>query len=333
MGAVLRGTAARARRDLARNRARASGLGAGCREPVDLLPEPVHPAPARLRARGQQHRIRLLPRATGDPGHARVRRVLRDHAHASRRDRPHPGDQSGDGGARPVDRDRRGEGAPDPDRDRRGRVPPARRRIPARRARPLRPAGLGVRPGLVPEGRHRVGRRARAQADQGPGRAACGRGARRRAGAGAPRAAHGPGARLCPGGPGASRDPVPSRAPSRRRRRGPGLSRDRRLPRRVARRGRPASGARVDGDARPARDDEGRAGRRPRAPRRERLDGRAGGRRRARRLDAARRRGERQATLEPVLAAGRAVAEDNSYDALRPRWRALLDGFVSLRDG
>ena len=36
------------------------------------------------------------------------------------------------------------------------------------------------------------------------------------------------------------------------------------------------------------------------------------------------------AELEPVLAAGRATAEANSYDALRPRWRALLDGFVSL---
>ena len=36
--------------------------------------------------------------------------------------------------------------------------------------------------------------------------------------------------------------------------------------------------------------------------------------------------------LEPVLAAGRATAEDNSYDALRPRWRALLDGFVALPD-
>ena len=34
--------------------------------------------------------------------------------------------------------------------------------------------------------------------------------------------------------------------------------------------------------------------------------------------------------LEPVLAAGRATAEDNSYDALRPRWRVLLDGFVAL---
>ena len=111
-----------------------------------------------------------------------------------------------------------------------------------------------------------------------------------------------------------------------------GLSRDRRLPRRVARRGRPAGGARVDGDARPARDDEGRAGGRPRAPRRERLDGRARGRRRARRVDAARRRRRARGELEPVLAAGRATAEDNSYDALRPRWRALLDGFVALPD-
>jgi glycosyltransferase involved in cell wall biosynthesis len=38
------------------------------------------------------------------------------------------------------------------------------------------------------------------------------------------------------------------------------------------------------------------------------------------------------AELEPVLAAGRATAEDNSYDALRPRWRALLDGFVTMPD-
>jgi glycosyltransferase involved in cell wall biosynthesis len=38
------------------------------------------------------------------------------------------------------------------------------------------------------------------------------------------------------------------------------------------------------------------------------------------------------AELEPVLAAGRATAEDNSYDALRPRWRALLDGFVTRPD-
>jgi glycosyltransferase involved in cell wall biosynthesis len=34
--------------------------------------------------------------------------------------------------------------------------------------------------------------------------------------------------------------------------------------------------------------------------------------------------------LEPVLAAGRASAEGCSYEALRPRWRELLDGFVAL---
>ena len=34
--------------------------------------------------------------------------------------------------------------------------------------------------------------------------------------------------------------------------------------------------------------------------------------------------------LEPILAAGRALAERCSYDALRPRWRGLLEGFVAL---
>ena len=34
--------------------------------------------------------------------------------------------------------------------------------------------------------------------------------------------------------------------------------------------------------------------------------------------------------LETVLDAGRTLAEQCSYDALRPRWRALLDGFVAL---
>jgi glycosyltransferase involved in cell wall biosynthesis len=34
--------------------------------------------------------------------------------------------------------------------------------------------------------------------------------------------------------------------------------------------------------------------------------------------------------LDPVLEAGRAMAEETSYDALRPRWRALLEGFVAL---
>jgi glycosyltransferase involved in cell wall biosynthesis len=36
--------------------------------------------------------------------------------------------------------------------------------------------------------------------------------------------------------------------------------------------------------------------------------------------------------LDRVLDAGRATAEANSYPALRPRWRALLDGFVAMRD-
>jgi glycosyltransferase involved in cell wall biosynthesis len=34
--------------------------------------------------------------------------------------------------------------------------------------------------------------------------------------------------------------------------------------------------------------------------------------------------------LEAVLRRGHATAEQNSYDALAPRWRALLDGFVEL---
>jgi glycosyltransferase involved in cell wall biosynthesis len=36
--------------------------------------------------------------------------------------------------------------------------------------------------------------------------------------------------------------------------------------------------------------------------------------------------------LDRVLAAGRETAEANSYPALRPRWRALLDGFVAMDD-
>lgn len=35
-------------------------------------------------------------------------------------------------------------------------------------------------------------------------------------------------------------------------------------------------------------------------------------------------------SLDPVLGAGRATALENSYEALRPRWRALLDGFVAI---
>ena len=40
--------------------------------------------------------------------------------------------------------------------------------------------------------------------------------------------------------------------------------------------------------------------------------------------------GAPRSDLERVLDAGRATAENNSYAALRPRWRALLDGFVAL---
>jgi len=36
--------------------------------------------------------------------------------------------------------------------------------------------------------------------------------------------------------------------------------------------------------------------------------------------------------LERIRLAGRATAEENSYPALRPRWRALLDGFVAMGD-
>jgi hypothetical protein len=34
--------------------------------------------------------------------------------------------------------------------------------------------------------------------------------------------------------------------------------------------------------------------------------------------------------LDSVLDAGRRVAEENAYVALRPRWRDLLKGFVAL---
>jgi glycosyltransferase involved in cell wall biosynthesis len=42
--------------------------------------------------------------------------------------------------------------------------------------------------------------------------------------------------------------------------------------------------------------------------------------------------GAGEGRLGPVLDAAAAVARDNSYDALRPRWRALLEGFVTLPD-
>ena len=159
VGALVRGAAPGPHRRRARRRPGATEVGTRRREPVDLPPEPVHAAAARLRAVGEQPRPGVLPRASGDAGHARVRRLLRDDARTSRRDRPHPGDKRGDGGARGVDRDRAGEGAPHPDRHRRRRVPPAGRRRAARSARPARSADLRLRRRLVPEGRDQVGAR------------------------------------------------------------------------------------------------------------------------------------------------------------------------------
>ena len=53
----------------------------------------------------------------------------------------------------------------------------------------------------------------------------------------------------------------------------------------------------------------------------------------ARRLDRARRRCRRAEELDACGDAGRSTAEANSYPSLRPRWRALLDGFVALARG
>jgi len=39
-----------------------------------------------------------------------------------------------------------------------------------------------------------------------------------------------------------------------------------------------------------------------------------------------------RAALEHVLRAGRRTAEENSYEALRPRWRRLLERLVSIPD-
>src|SRR4029079_6552385 len=105
-----------------------------------------------LRARGQQPRARVLPRAPGDTRHARVRRVLRDASYAPRPDRPDPGYEPRDGDARAVDGDRPGEGAPDPDRDRRRVLPTTDRRVADGIARAARPARLGLRHRVVPEG-------------------------------------------------------------------------------------------------------------------------------------------------------------------------------------
>ncbi len=50
----------------------------------------------------------------------------------------------------------------------------------------------------------------------------------------------------------------------------------------------------------------------------------------ARAVGRARRRGALRTSSSACCRAGRLTAEENSYDALRPRWRALLDGFVAM---
>ena len=201
---------------------------------------------------------------------------------------------------------------------------------PRGRAARSRAAGVGVRRRLVPEGRRGVGRRARAEADQGPGRAARGRGAASRASPRARRPAHGPRARLRASRPRAARRPVPTRAPARSRRGRAGVRRDRRLPRHVARRRRAAGGARVDGD-RECRSSRLGSARRPTSSATARTAGSwtsrtwtasCTGRHTSRRPP--------QDELSAVRAAARATAEENSYPALRPRWKELLRGFVEL---
>ena len=146
-----------------------------------------------------------------------------------------------------------------------------------------RAARVGVRRRLVPEGRRRLGRGARAEADQGAGRAPRRRRAARARGAGAAPPAHRARPRVRRRRARAARRPVRPGAPARPRRRRARLPRDRPLPRHLARRGRPEGRAGVDGDRRAARDDARRAGGRPRPRRRERLALRRRGRRRARR--------------------------------------------------
>ena len=216
MGALLRGAAARSHGRRARNRARAAPVGQRDRESVDLPSESVHAPPPRLPPCREQPRPRVLPRPARDAGDARVRCLLRSDARTSRRDRPHPGDEPGDGGARVVDGDRAGEGAPHPDRDRRRRVRPTRRCRPARSTGKSRPADLGVRRRLVPEGRRRLGRRDGAQADQGPRRPTRRLGASCRSGARAVRPPHRSRTRVRQVGSRPARHPVPSSAPTGR---------------------------------------------------------------------------------------------------------------------
>ena len=166
--------------------------------------------------------------------------------------------------------DRR-SGAPHPDRDRPRELPARNARAALRGASSVRRPQGRVRGRLVPEGRRRVGRRPRAEADQGPRRAGGRARSRARGRTGAPRAADRAGPGLRPPRARTGRHPVWARTrwhPSGARGR---LSGSRRLSRPRPAGGRTEVRARVDGVRRSARHDPGRPGDRARGGRIERL--------------------------------------------------------------
>ena len=171
----------------------------------------------------------------------------------------------------------RREAAPDPDRDRHRRLPPAQRAESTGRSPGARASRVRVRRGLVPEGRRRLGRRAGAEADQGPGRADRRRRASARAGARAGGLLTGPSRGYVRAGLERLGVPIVTRCsrpstPSRRHTRPSTSVSSPRGTRGAAR------GPRIHGDRGTARDDARRAGARPRAAWRERLDRGGGGR-------------------------------------------------------
>ena len=270
----------------------------------------------------------------GYAGHARVRRLLRDDARASRRDRPHPGDERRDGGARarrPGSRRRRctaSRSASTSTCSARGTTP----RGSTARARLDLPAsafvvgsfqkdGVGWGEGLEPKlikGPDVLLAVVERLASKCPSSTSCSPAPAR----GYVRA-------------GLERLGVPYRhllaARTSTRSRGVYPAIDLCL---VAsrRRGRAAGGARVDGDPGPARHDAGRPGGRPRAPRRERLDGRASRTSTASSAGTRHVAGAVEDELAAVLDAGTAAARDNSYEALRPRWRGCSTALSSCRE-
>ena len=156
----------------------------------------------------------------GTPGMPEFDACFDSAARATRRDRPHPGDEPRDGGARarrrgsPPEKVHRIPIGIDTDVFRPRTTTP--RRLAARAARP---AGTRVRRRLVPEGRRRLGRGARAEArSKGPTSCSRSPSASAEHAARALRPAHRSGARLRPLGARAPRHPVPPPAPARRRR-------------------------------------------------------------------------------------------------------------------